>query len=196
MSENDKKDETIDSENDKVEELTPPADDASEEDKADYVRKLESNNKQLFARTKKAEGFILKDGKWVKPVVTEKKDEKTDKKDEKKPEATTQDSELSQADLITLMKADVNEEDIETLKKFAKFENISIADALNNEILKGMLEQRAEARKIADATNTGGGKRGNANMSDEALLENARKGIFPENEADMARLTRLGRGSK
>lgn len=33
----------------------------------EYVPKVQDSNRQLFARAKKAEGFELKDGKWIKP---------------------------------------------------------------------------------------------------------------------------------
>lgn len=150
----------------------------------------EDRNKQLFARAKKAEGFVLTDGKWVKPEAVKPADTK--------PDATISKdtSDISQTDLYTLIKADVAQEDIEQVVEYAKFKKITVAEALNDEVIKGILAGKAEARNVAEGTNTGGAPRGNARLSDQALLENAKKGIFPDSDEDMARLTTLARAVK
>ncbi len=182
---NENSNENVNSNKDTTEEALVLADDATEEQKAEYYTKLEDRNKQLFARAKKAEGFELKDGKWVKPEV----------KIEKKPEAKVEkkDSELSQADLIFIAKTDISQEDVPELIEYAKFKGITLAEAYADGVMKGILAGKAEARRVAEGTNTGGGKRGNAKVSDEQLLENARKGVLPESDADMARLSILAR---
>ena len=48
----------------------------------DKNKTTEEKNRQLFARAKKAEGFELKDGDWVKSEPTETKPSKTEKKSE------------------------------------------------------------------------------------------------------------------
>ena len=56
--------ETNDSPNvETVEETT----ETTEETQVDDVEALKEQNRQLFARAKKAEGFVLQDGKWLKP---------------------------------------------------------------------------------------------------------------------------------
>ncbi len=170
--------------NTEIEEVQALDANATEEQRAEYITKLESNNKQLYARTKKAEGFVQdKDGKWVKPQAP---------KTEKKPDETiVKPSELSQADLIFIAKSDIHVDDIEELTQYAKFKGISLSQAHNDGIMKGILAGKAEARRVAEGTNTGGGKRGNAKLSDEALIENASKGKLPDNDADLTRLTQL-----
>lgn len=157
-----------------------------------HTKKVEDRNKQLFARTKKAEGFTQdKDGKWIKPAPSSDNTvKKTDATIEKKS------SDLSQADLIFIAKTDIHQEDITELVEYAKFKNIPLADAFKDGIMQGILAGKAEARKVAEGTNTGGGKRGNAKVSDESLLENARKGKMPESDADLSRLTQLMRPKK
>lgn len=186
------KSENDNSKNIEVEEVQPLQEDATDEQKKEYYEKLESNNKQLYARVKKAEGFIQdKDGKWVKPSIPPQRTET-------RPDDTTKKntSELSTEDLYFLIKADVHKDDFEKVTKFAKFEGISVQEALNNQIVKGLLSESAESRKVADGTNVGGGKRGNAKVTDESLVEDANKGIFPENDADMKRLSVLMRKKK
>lgn len=185
--------EIVNSQNDTIEEV--PELDENESDveviKA-HAKKLEDNNKQLFARTKKAEGFVQDStGKWVKPA-------KPVEKVEKKPEATIEkkDSEISQTDLIFVAKSDIPREDINDLVEYAKFKGVSLEEASNDPIMKGILAGKAEQRKVADGTNTGGGKRGNAKVSDEGLVANALKGELPDNDADMARLSILMRARK
>lgn len=158
------------------------------DEKDEQVKKILDQNKQLYARTKKAEGFELVDGKWVKKPKTE----------EKKQDSTTKDSKdnLTQADLYTLIKANVPEEDLDEVIEYATLKKISVAEALKSNVVKNILATNAETRKVADGTNTDGGKRGNAKLSDTALLANADKGILPESDDDMRRLITLQRASK
>lgn len=156
----------------------------------DYKEKVDSANKDLYARTKKAEGFEFKDGKWVKPEAAP----------EKKPDATaSQNSDkdgLTQADLITVIKNDIPEEDLPEVLSFAKFKGITVAEALKSPIIKTMLAENAEARNVAEGSNTTGGRRGSGRLSDQALLDNAAKGILPDSKDDMARLSILQRKSR
>jgi hypothetical protein len=87
---------------------------------------------------------------------------------------------LTMLEAMTLMKSGVHEEDIESVKRFAKLENISIADALKNDELKAVLHVREEKRKTSEATNTGKSPRGTGQVTDEVILERANKGQIPE----------------
>lgn len=153
-----------------------------------WKEKMSETNKQLFARTKKAEGFEFKDNKWVKaekpaPVVVE----------QKKPEVTTEKSSqdgLSSADVIAVINSKIPQEDIPDVAEYAKFKKITIAEALKDGVVKNILADKAEQRRIADGTATGDGKkRGSAKLSDEALLSNAEKGVMPDSDEDMRRLS-------
>ena len=142
--------------------------------------KVKENNAQLYARTKKAEGFELVDGKWIKkqePTIEKKKD------------ATDSEKSLSQTDIIYVAKADIHEDDLEEVLTYAKNNKVTVKEA--HQYLKPILDVKAEQRKTADGTNTNGGKRGSSKLSDEALLAEADKGKLPESDEDIARLTSL-----
>lgn len=145
--------------------------------------KIEQNTK-LFVRTKKAEGFIKdKTGKWVKkekpkpaPVASQ--------------EDNKSDDNLSTMDTIALVNAKVTtKEDIETIVKYAKMEQVSISDALESDVVQTILKKRSEEKRTADATNTGSSRRGNTKQSGEALHDKANKtGELPDSDEDMAKL--------
>lgn len=94
------------------------------------------------------------------------------------PDAKT--AELSQADILALAKSDIHEDDIDRVTKFAKMEGITVKDALANEDMQAILERRAEGRKVAAASNTGGSAPSSADISGDALLANARQGKMPD----------------
>ncbi len=170
------------SQNVEIEEVGEIAEDASPEEKDAFVQKILGQNRQLYARTKKAEGFEMRDGKWVKPEAAPAP----------KPKAAIEDtSKFSQSDIIAIVKADVPDEDMGEVLEYAQLKRISIKDALNSSIVKGILAEKSEQRRVAEGTSTGTTKRGNSRVSDEALLENAKKGNMPENDADLDRLVKL-----
>lgn len=100
---------------------------------------------------------------------------------------------LSQKDLYAMVKADVSEEDFDEVVEFAKFKKISVSEALKLPVLKTILSDKSEQRKSALATSTGSSRRSNAKLSDEALLENANKGIMPDSDEDIRRLASIKR---
>lgn len=186
---NTNKNENGNSLNSDVEEVITLDENLEGDEKDAKVAEILEQNKKLYARAKKAEGFEFIDGKWVKkPKPEETKPTETTKNDSK--------DSLTQADLYTLIKANVPEEDLDEVIEYAKLKNISVAEALKSNVVKNILAVNAEARKVADGTNTEGGKRGNAKLSDSALLSNAEKGILPESDLDMQRLIALQRASK
>lgn len=177
---------TNENENSKIlegEEDFVPAENETFEEKAE---RLENSNKQLFARAKKAEGFELRDGKWVKP----------ESKPVIKPDApkSSKDS-LTNADVFTLIKNNVPEEDISEVVEYANLKGISIGEALKSNVVKTILADNAEQRNVANGTNTNGSKRGNAKLSDDSLLSKAEKGELPDSDEDIARLIRLQRAN-
>jgi len=95
--------------------------------------------------------------------------------------------ELSSADTIALIRGNISDEDIETVKKFAKNEGISITEAIKNDELKAVLKVREEKRNVADATNITTTKRGSTKVSDETILDDANKGKLPDNPEELAR---------
>lgn len=150
----------------------------------EYREQVNGKNKQLYERTKKAEGFSP-DGKggWIKT--------ETKPKEEGDGKTTSPKDGLSSQDVITIVKNNVPEEDIDEIVEYAKFKKISLSDALKDNVVKTILADNAEKRKVADGANTDGGKRGSGRLSDEALLSNASKGVLPSSAEDMTRLTKL-----
>lgn len=156
-----------------VEEVETPAAEPQEEVEAEVeaetsderdskIAELEETNKKLYARAKKAEA-------------------------EKKPVAPSE-SPMSLADATALLKADVHEDDIERVEKFAKAEGLSIREALKNDELKAILQVRTEKRTTAQAANVSNVRRGPSKVTDETLLDNANAGKLPDSDADIARL--------
>lgn len=109
--------------------------------------------------------------------------EQATKKPDAKPVDTTiekKEDDLSSTDLYALMGAQVPQEDVPEVRKAAKLLGVSIPDALKDDMVKGILATRLELRTTANATNTSPARPGAKKQSDEALLEDASKGVIPE----------------
>lgn len=145
-----------------------------------YHDDMNNFNKQLYARTKKAEGFEEKDGKWVKPEPEKHEDD---------PASKTTNRTLSDTDILYLGKTDIHADDLQEVLDYAKNNKVSVKQA--HEYLKPILDVRIEQRRTAETTNTGGSPHGTGRVSDETLLSNASKGILPESDEDMRRLSLL-----
>lgn len=118
-------------------------------------------------------------------------------KEEEKPEAKAPTAgELSSKDLYALMEAKVPQDDIDEVREYAQLKKISIAEALKTSIVKSILSEKAEQRKSAEASNTGGSKRGSGKVTDEALLAKAAKGEMPDSDEEIQRLYKLRKGLK
>lgn len=139
----------------------------------------------------KKENATLKAQKdhWKKKatVTTETKTEETE---------TKSTNTLSQKDWIAIAKSDVHEDDIDEVLEYALFKKIQFADALKTNVIKNLLSEKAEARKVASATNTGTARKSNASVSDETLLSKASKGELPSSDEEIARLFKIRKGIK
>lgn len=163
--------ENIDSQNDELETFDSPNEEPELEEQEE--EEYSEREKQLYARLKKAEKE-LKEKKEVKP--------------EKKPAA--QANGLSTTDIIALSRANIEDDDIDEVLEYAKFKKISVSEALKSSVVKATLSEKSEERKSAQAVYTGGGtRRAGGTVSDDRLLADAQKGIMPDSEADLARLT-------
>jgi hypothetical protein len=150
---------TLDSESDKekISEITEKVNSLndeiktlSEDDQEDDRETLVERNKRLYARAKKAEGFILEDGKWIKkpkPAIEIKKPE------EKKPETTDidklLDEKLEKRDLESLDLSDELKKEVQT---YAKVQGISIKKALTSEYISFLKEKDEKKQKINNAS--------------------------------------------
>lgn len=189
---NENNNENLDSLNKDLEEVVVPGDDASDEEREEYVENLKKQNKQLFERTKKAEGFEKNtEGKWIKKQAPAENKEKPESKKD-----TSSEQAITPTDMFILMKSGVEAEDISDIADYAKFKGIGIAEALQSEVMKSILAEKTEKRKVADGTHTGDAPRSSGKISDEKLMSDAKKGIMPEKDEDMDRLIELRRANK
>ncbi len=158
----------------------------------DWQTKTDENNKQLFARTKKAEGFVP-DGKggWVKPTKKTKEDDEGGETTELNPIDS-----LKPSDMFVLTEAKVAQEDIGDVVEYATMKKISVAEALKSSVVQTILAEKVEKRKVAEGTHTGGNQRGSAGSTDASILSDSHKGILPESDEDMRRLALLRKGKK
>lgn len=132
-----------------------------ENDDSDALRekliKVSEQNKQLFSRAKKAEGFELKDGQWVKPELPEETKEKVETKVE-----TDQPKEPSKSDDLDYgqlafhnTKTDVlkieSAEDIEFLKKTITETGKSQQAILESTWFQSELKERISTRESQNA---------------------------------------------
>jgi len=114
---------------------------------SDRSKKTSDDNKQLFSRAKKAEGFELKDGKWEKV-------EKPAEKIEKKPKETKPDEKLlDKIDGLTLQAGGIKEkEEVELADKWKEQTGRDLTEVLSNEIFQKELKQLRDDKANAVAT--------------------------------------------
>lgn len=98
---------------------------------------------------------------------------------------------FSPMDLIAITKANLDEEALKEAMDYAKYKKISVAEAIKSPAVKATIQLIEENRRVSEASNTGSARRGSSKISDESLIENARKGILPESDADMKRLVSI-----
>lgn len=111
------------------------------------------------------------EGKNGKPAVGE---------DGKPLPAEKDEDALSTSDLYALMTAEVPQEDVVEVQKAAKLLGKTIQEALQDEMVKGILVRNAEHRKTAEAANTDDGKPGVTQKTDEQVLKEASEGNIPD----------------
>lgn len=148
-------------------------------DQEDYRAKLNIQNRFL-----EKEGYEFKDGLWVKKPQAEKP-----KPDEKR-------DELSAKDALLLAKAEVDMEDVDEVVEYARFRKVSIADALKNPMLTGLLKERKEERATAAAASTGKQRTAPTQVSDDVILAQARGGNLPESADEIQKLVDADLGRK
>jgi len=124
---------------------------------------LEEKNKQLFARAKKAEGFELKDGDWIKPSVEEKPSDKSDK--------------LGFSEMAYLKSSGIAESEFTFVEDELDKFNGKLNDLIGNEYFKASLEKMRKEKNVEDATPTGS-KRSHSSAKDTVEYWKA-KGELP-----------------
>lgn len=132
--------------------------------------KVAETNKQLFARAKKAEGFELKDGKWLKP----------EPKTEPKPDVV-KNNEPDYGKLAYLKSAGIdNPDDVKIIQDEAERLKLPLTDVLGMEHIKTKLKEQKEDRE-AKAGVPRGGRRSGGDSKQEVDYWIA-KGGLPEDQ--------------
>lgn len=104
-------------------------------------------------------------------------EEGKEKKEEKKEEP----KDLSSTEVIALVSAQITHaEDIEEVKKAAKLLGKTITEAINDPMVKGILQRNQEYRKSQDAANIGKGNKGSEGAAPSEVLKRASEGKIPE----------------
>lgn len=123
--------------------------------------------------------------------------ESKERKGDAKPQASGTQDRLSDQDLIAVITNKVNQKDLPEIAEYAKMKGLSIAEALETNVVKSIMKDNEEMRATAKATNTTTTARGTSKVSDESLLNSAsEKGILPESDEDMIRLVKARKGIK
>lgn len=124
----------------------------------EFVPKITDTNKQLFARAKKAEGFELKDGKWVKPP-------KADAPPEEKP---SKPSELEYGQLALLRTEGIKGSgEIALFKEIMAETGKGVLDVLDSNYFKSRLTDFRDAQASQNAIPKGKNRSGQAGVTDE-----------------------------
>jgi hypothetical protein len=162
--------------------IETPEEDVDVEEVEDIDTEPEEEAVDWEARAKKAEAAIIK-------AKSKPKAEKVD--------APKSDSKMSIFDQKAIFNADIDtQEDLDEIMDYADRKGISVADALQSTVIKATLAENAQIRKSAQAVNTGTGRRASGAVSDDRLMSDAKKGIMPSSEEDIAKLARMRVGKK
>jgi len=147
----------------------------------EQVTKLAEQNKQLFARAKKAEGFILgDDGKWVKKTP---ENEPAPVESPKKPEAQQANLDETQLDYFDL-KGYSDSDEVEVFHKIMLKTGMSPREVLKDEYALAKVRAIRDEKAVKDATPSST-KRGGSQTGDlaQALAKFEQTGELPDDFA-------------
>lgn len=157
-----------------------------ENDDADALKekleKVSEQNKQLFARAKKAEGFELKDGQWTKPEVVEKP-KVEDKVETEKPKEPSRSDELDLGQLALLRTEGIkSKEEVALFKEIMSETGKGVLDVLDSAYFKSRMTEHREAKESQDAIPKAKNRSGQQGTTDVdiALAEFKESGKLPE----------------
>jgi hypothetical protein len=156
-----------------------PAENAQPKGEADVSKEMEElreQNRQLFARAKKAEGFSLKDGEWVKeekekPKSTKKSDEKSD---------------FDYGQKAYLIANGIKADEINYVKEVMEATGKDLDSVLASKYFQAELKERREAQ-VAEAAMPSGTKRSGTASRDSVEYWVA-KGELPPNTPENFKL--------
>lgn len=139
------------------------------------VVEVETTNKQLFERAKKAEGFVKVDGKWVKAPKAEDAIATAN-------ELKTKTGELSETQLDYLdLKGVTDADDIDVIQKVMQRTGQTVRQALSDEYVASKLAANKAKRDVQNATPSST-KRAGGQVGDvaSAAAKFKETGILPE----------------
>jgi hypothetical protein len=115
-----------------------------------------------------------------------------------KPQAnqTQPETTLTVKDGFALAKANVNDEDIDEVLEYANFKKISVADALKSSVVKSLLAEKEEFRTSQTVSITANARRASPKITDDTILDNARKGKLDDSDEGIERLFKARMGLK
>ena len=152
----DNNNENLDSPNEELDELDELETSLQESDEdSEELKTLKEQNRHLFARAKKAEGFTLVDGAWVKKQPAQPKIDPVAPKETPVPQVKQEDiskavqEQLNQRELEAL---EVSDELKKEVQDYAKLHAVSIKKALDSSYLKFMIEEENKKKRIEDAS--------------------------------------------
>lgn len=140
------------------------------------------------------ETITIPKSKWTEALAKQEhwKKKATTGKTEAKPETkqTQTEQALSLKDSFALAKAGVEEDDIQDIADYATLKKVSISEALKSNYVKSLLAEKEEFRKSQEASTTPNVKRATPKVTDDVILDNARKGKLGESEDEIRALFR------
>lgn len=173
--------------NNEEEEQTEETEEQSEEsseESGDNLKKTIAIQESLLKR----EGFEKdENGKWVKKDTQEQPQEES---------SSEQSEELSQRDLVALIKADVHEDDFDDVQKAANLLGKSVSEALKDDMVQDILKRRVEHRQTAQASNTGAQRPSQKTKTSEEIMREASEGKIPETDEEAEELFWARKGRK
>jgi len=155
------------------------------ENDMDIELDLEDNNEES------EETITIPKKKWTETIAQKdhwKKKATTPAKTEAK--ATHSEPSLSMKDSFALAKANVEEDDIDEILDYANLKKITVSEALKTNFVKSLINEKAEFKKSQEASTTANVKRATPKITDDVILDNARKGKMPESEEEIRALFR------
>jgi len=158
-------------------ELEIDLDDEIENDQVDWKAEAEKNKKAYEDQKRRAE--IAESKKTVKS-----------------PTQTSTNTTLTVKDGFALAKANVNDEDIDDVLEYANFKKIPVADALKSSVVKSMLAEKEEFRTSQSVSTTANARRASPKITDDTILDNARKGKLDDSDEGIERLFKARMGLK
>lgn len=109
-------------------------------------------------------------------VTTALEDPDDENPEDKGSKSEEQEKDLSSAELMAVMQANVPAEDLSELRTLAKAYNLPIDKALQNQTIKDVLTNRQKERDVALANDTsGGGSKPKNNLSGDAIVRKREK---------------------